>query len=63
MQARAAILNGAKYQTEMFHWIKTGAGAEGNPVQFVPQHLIHFIIFCVLSAISAGLLSLLMGAF
>jgi hypothetical protein len=62
LQARASIFNGAKYQQEMFHWIKTGIGAEGDPGQFVPQHLIHFILFCVLSAISAGFLSLLMGA-
>jgi hypothetical protein len=62
VQARSAIFNGAKYQQEMFNWIKTGIGAEGNPLQFVPQHLLHFILFCVLSAISAGFLSLLMGA-
>lgn len=61
-QARSSIFNGAKYQQQMFHWIKTGIGAEGDPGQFVPQHLIHFIVFCVLSAISAGFLSLLMGA-
>jgi hypothetical protein len=61
-QARAAIYNGWKYKLEMFHWIKTGIGAEGDPGQFVPLHLIHFIVFCVLSAISAGFLSLLMGA-
>lgn len=61
-QAAASIFNGVKYQQDMFHWIKTGIGAEGDLGQFVPQHLIHFIIFCVLSAISAGFLSLLMGA-
>jgi hypothetical protein len=60
--ARAAILNGSKYQQEMFHWIKTGEGAEGNLIQFVPLHLLHFVLFCVLSAMSAGFLSLLMGA-
>jgi hypothetical protein len=61
-QARHSIFYGEYYQEQMFHWIKTGVGAEGNPLQFIPQHLIHFIIFCVLSAISAGFLSLLMGA-
>jgi hypothetical protein len=61
-QATAAIFHGAAYKQEMFHWIRTGEGAEGNPAQFVPQHLLHFIIFCVLSAVSAGFLSLLMGA-
>ncbi|HSE42540.1 MAG TPA: hypothetical protein VLH08_17365 [Acidobacteriota bacterium] len=62
-QATAAIFHGAAYKQEMFHWIRTGEGAEGNPARFVPQHLIHFVIFCVLSAVSAGFLSLLMGAF
>jgi hypothetical protein len=61
-QARASIFNGAKYQQEMFQWIKTGVGAESDPGRFVPQHLLHFIIFCILSAISAGFFSLLMGA-
>ncbi len=61
-QARASIFHGPKFQQEMFHWIRTGEGAEGNPSQFVPQHLLHFIVFCVLSAASAGFLSLLMGA-
>jgi hypothetical protein len=61
-QARAAIFNGWKYKLEMFNWIKTGIGAEGDPTKFVPQHLIHFIVFCILSAISAGFLSLMMGA-
>jgi hypothetical protein len=61
-KAGHSMYNGEYYKEQMFHWIKTGVGAEGNPSQFVPQHLIHFIVFCVLSAISAGFLSLLMGA-
>jgi hypothetical protein len=60
--AKASIFHGEAYKQEMFHWIRTGEGAEGNPARFVPQHLLHFIVFCILSALSAGFLSLLMGA-
>ena len=60
--ASVSILNGPNYVREMFHWISTGEGAEGNPLQFVPIHLLHIVVFCILSAISASMLSLLMGA-
>jgi hypothetical protein len=61
-QATKAILHGPAYANEMLHWIKTGEGAEGNPWQFVPQHLLHFVIFAILSLLTGSLLSLLMGA-
>jgi hypothetical protein len=61
-QAAKTIIHGTAYAQEMFHWIKTGQGAEGNPLQFVPQHLLHFVIFCVLSLLTGSILSLLMGA-
>jgi hypothetical protein len=61
-RAEASILQGKAYQEEMFQWIKTGIGAEGNPMQFVPQHLLHFVIFTALSIFTGSLLSLAMGA-
>ncbi len=61
--ANASIFYGSTYKQEMFQWIRTGVGSEGNPAKFIPLHLVHLIIFCVLSALSAGFLSLLMGAF
>ncbi len=61
-RAAATIFNGTSYTHEMFHWIRTGEGAEGNPLIFIPHHLLHILIFCILSAASASLLSLLMGA-
>jgi hypothetical protein len=61
-RAGASILHGQTYVQEMFHWIRTGEGAEGNPMLFIPQHLLHFAVFCLLSALTASLLSLLMGA-
>jgi hypothetical protein len=60
--AAKSIFYGTEYVDEMFHWIKTGEGAEGNPVRFVPVHLLHFVIFAALSLLTASLLSLLMGA-
>lgn len=57
-----SIIHGTAYVQEMFYWIKTGIGAESNPWQFVPQHLLHFIVFSILSVITASILSLFMGA-
>ena len=62
VSAAASIYNGTSYVQEMFHWIQTGEGAEGDPLKFVPIHLLHIIVFCILSAISASFLSLVMGA-
>jgi len=62
VQAERSIFHGADYAREMFHWIKTGDGTEGEPLKFVPQHLFHFTAFVVLALLSAGILSLLMGA-
>jgi hypothetical protein len=62
VRAAQSIYNGTSYVQEMFQWIRTGIGAEGDPLKFVPIHLFHIIIFCFLSAVSASLLSLLMGA-
>lgn len=61
-QAANSIFYGTTYTEEMFHWIQTGQGAEGNPVQFVPIHLLHFVVFALLSLLTASILSLLMGA-
>ncbi len=59
---RQAILNGEAYQAEMFHWIRTGIGAEGQIRLFLPQHLMHLAAFVMLTLLSAGLLSLVMGS-
>lgn len=56
------ILNGAAYKKEMFHWVSTGAGPEGDVRQFLPQHALHFLIFAVLTLVSGGFLGLVMGS-
>jgi len=56
------VLRGQEYQGEMFHWIKTGVGPEGDIQQFLPQHLLHFGLFSLLTFLSAGFLGLAMGS-
>jgi len=56
------VLNGPEYRAEMFSWIRTGAGAEGDVRQFLPQHVQHLAAFVVLSLLTASLVSITMGA-
>jgi hypothetical protein len=58
----AAILRGIPYREEMFAWLHTGVGAEGDPRQFLPQHAAHLGLFVIASLASGGLLGLLMGS-
>jgi hypothetical protein len=60
--ARDGIVNGEPYRQEMFHWIATGEGREGDWRQFLPTHLSHFAIFLVLTWVSGGYLGLVLGA-
>lgn len=60
-KAAAAILHGPAYRDEMFTWIRTGQGPEGNWRLFLPQHAIHYGVFLVVSALTAGLAGLVMG--
>jgi len=58
----AVVLNGAAYRDEMFAFIRTGSGTEGDPSRFLPRHLLHLVAFCALSAGSGGLLGIALGA-
>ena len=58
----AAVLHGPAYRDEMFTYVRTGEGRESSPGRFIPQHLLHLAAFAVLSAASAGLLGIAMGA-
>jgi hypothetical protein len=60
--AAAVVWNAEAYRAEMFEWLRTGAGPEGDPRQFLPIHATHFAAFCVLSLASAGGLGLLLGS-
>jgi hypothetical protein len=61
-KAADSIIYGKTYATEMFQWIRTGIGTESNPWQFLPQHLLHFSLFAILSLLTASIASLVMGA-
>ena len=56
------VIGGPAYKAEMFSWIRTGRGAEGNIRLFLPEHLVKLGAFIVagLGTGSAG--ALLMGA-
>lgn len=62
-QAIASIGNGAAYRDEMLSWIRSGVGNESSPSIFIPQHLAHATIFCLLGLATAGIASIAMGAF
>src|SRR5262245_54746666 len=55
------VLNGPAYREEMFHWIRTAEGSEGNWRLFLPQHLAHLGLFLVLSLATASAVSTCMG--
>jgi hypothetical protein len=56
------VFNGADYRDEMFGFIRSGHGREGDPSRFLPQHVLHLAAFCLLAWLSAGLLGIALGA-
>ena len=56
------VLRGVRYRNEMFQWILTGEGSEGNPRLFIPEHIKHFLIFSLTSLLTGGLCGLAFGA-
>jgi hypothetical protein len=58
----ALVVNGPAYRDEMFAWIRTGVGREGDVRQFLPQHVLHLLGFVALCLATASALSITMGA-
>lgn len=56
------VLNGPAYRDEIFAWICTGFGREGDAGRFLPQHALHLAGFVALSLLTASALSILIGA-
>jgi len=56
------VWNGASYKAEMFRWIRTGRGAEGNIRLFLPQQLLHIAVFVTAGLASASVGAIVMGA-
>jgi hypothetical protein len=61
-RAAQVIWRGPEYSAEMQRWIVTGEGGEGSPSIFLPQHALHFAVFCVACLGTAGFAGLYMGA-
>jgi hypothetical protein len=62
MDPGPCIWHGPEYRAEMFDWIRTGRGAEGDPRLFLPQHLLHLAAFVALSLASASAVGISLGA-
>ena len=56
------FLRGETYRREMFEFSRTGTGAEGNPRVFLPLHLAHAAVFCVLAIVTGASLAMPLGA-
>jgi hypothetical protein len=60
--ATANVVRGEGYRAEMFGWIESGTGKEGDWRRFLPEHALHFALFALLSLVSGGYLGLALGA-
>jgi hypothetical protein len=60
--AEQLFLGGERYRQEMFTFVSTGHGPEGDIRLFLPQHLLHASAFCALAAVSGSLLAMPLGA-
>ena len=56
------FLRGETYRREMFEYLASGTGAEGNPRVFVPVHLGHAAVFCLLAVVTGASLAMTLGA-
>ena len=62
-QATEVVLNGSVYTENMFHWIRTGEGAEGTLQLFLPIHLREYVLFSLLSLVTFGSAALILGTY
>lgn len=56
------VLNGPEYREEMFSWIRTGVGSEGDWRLFLPMHITHLLGFVAVSLMTGSLVSITGGA-
>jgi len=61
-EAGRLFLRGESYRREMFEFLLTGFGPEGNIRLFLPQHLAHAAVFCALALATGALLAMPLGA-
>jgi hypothetical protein len=56
------FLRGETYRREMFVYLTTGVGPEGDPRVFVTTHLTHAAVFCLLALATGAGLAMALGA-
>ncbi|HET7698602.1 MAG TPA: hypothetical protein VFK57_23000 [Vicinamibacterales bacterium] len=56
------FLRGEAYRKEMFEYLNTGIGPEGDPRLFVITHLAHASVFCLLALATGASLAMALGA-
>ena len=56
------FVHGDAYRREMFTFVLTGAGAEGDIRRFLPQHALHATVFAGLALATGSLAAMPMGA-
>ena len=56
------FLRGESYRREMFEFILTGYGPEGDIRRFLPQHAAHAAVFCALALATGSVLAMPLGA-
>jgi len=61
--AARMFLRGESYRAEMFEFIRTGQGREGDIRAFLPQHVLHAAAFSGLAIATGGVLAMPLGAF
>ncbi|QOJ79154.1 hypothetical protein IG193_01445 [Infirmifilum lucidum] len=57
------VAKGEEYVREMFEWIKTSRGAEGNPSLFFVPKVVEVVVFSLATLLTVGFAGLLMGAY
>ena len=60
--AGRAFVHAEAYRDEMFTYLRTGAGTEGDIRRFLPQHALHATVFSSLALASGSLAAMPMGA-
>ena len=61
-EAGRLFLRGESYRREMFEFLLTGYGPEGDIRRFLPQHLAHAAVFAALALATGSLLAMPLGA-
>ena len=56
------FLRGETYRREMVAYLMTGAGPEGDPRLFIPTHVAHASVFCLLALATGASLGMTLGA-